>query len=204
METKESFRKRQKASLLRHKQRAFVRNFAVYKEVMRVIEFYKAKSILLYLPLPYEPNLARFRNKFAKKCKIFVPFMQDTSLKMVKLRSPFYKKSFGIYEPNNSFYVAKIDMAVVPVVGVDRNLKRIGHGFGFYDKFFENFTDKPLLVFVSATKALSRQNLCQKHDIQADFYINPYEKFYRKEKNARSYNCIYRRFHRRWDRIFGC
>lgn len=202
MQTKESFRQRQKALLLRHTQKAFTRNFALYQELMKLITLYRVKNILLFLPLPYEPNLARFRNKFAKKCKIFVPFMQNESLKIVKLRTPFYKKRFGVYEPNNSFFVAKIDMAVVPVIGVDKDLKRIGHGFGFYDKFFANLTNEPLLVFVSATKALTREKLSQRHDIQADFYINPYEKFYRK-RNGKRYNRIYRRFHRRWDRVFS-
>ena len=110
METKESFRQRQKNALAAHQKTAFGRSFAVFKEVMKIIRAYRVKSVLLYLPLPYEPNLIRFRNKFAKKCKIFVPFMQEKSLKMVKLRTPFSKKRFGVYEPANSFFAAKIDI----------------------------------------------------------------------------------------------
>lgn len=206
MQTKENFRKKQKNMLNKRAKTSFTRNFIVFKELMKIIKQHRAKNILLYLPLPFELDLNRFRNKFAKKCKIFVPFMQDKSLKMVKLRTPFYKKRFGIYEPANSFFVAKIDMAIIPVIGVDRDLKRIGQGFGFYDRFFQNLSYKPLLVFVSPTKALSKEKLGQRHDIQADFYINPYEKFYRKElKDAyNATNRICRHYHRRWDRIFSC
>ena len=204
MDTKESFRKAQKKALLAQQKAKFTRNFAVFKEVWRIICAKKAKNILLYLPLPYEVNLTRFRNKFAKKCKIFVPFMQDKSLKMVKLRMPFYKRQFGVYEPANSFVSAKIELAIVPVLGVDGDLKRIGHGFGFYDRFFNNLNYEPKLCFVSAHKAFCKQKFSDKHDIQADFYINPYEKFFYRKKNARSYNRSYRRCYRRWDRIFSC
>ena len=152
------------------------------------------KRILLFLPLPYEPNLSRFRREFAKKFEIFVPLLRDENIKMVKLRTPFSKGRFGIYEPLNSPCVRRIDLAIVPVLGVDKQLKRVGHGFGFYDRFFQNLGYKPLIIFVSAKKALCEQNLGQKHDIQADFYINPYQKFHKKVwKNGRSYHRIYRR-----------
>ena len=204
METKESFRKRQKTLLKRHAHHCLTPNFRLFKELESIIAHFGAKKILLFLPLPYEPDLTRFRNKFAKKCKIFVPFMQDENLKMVKLRNPLLKGRFGIYEPLNSPYECRIDLAVVPVLGVDKQLRRIGHGFGFYDKFFQNLGYKPLIIFVSALKALCEQNLGQKHDIQADFYINPYQKFYKKVwKNGRNFNRIYRRSYRRWDRIYS-
>ena len=206
MDKKENFRKKAKRALIRHSKSSFLRNFCVFKEVMKIIKATKARRVLLYLPLSFELDLHRFRRKFSKKCQLFVPFMQNQSLKMVKLRVPFYKKRFGIYEPMNSFFVSKIDLAIIPVIGVDRDLKRIGQGFGFYDRFFENLSYDPLLIFVSATRSLSKEKLAQKHDIQADFYINPYEKFHRKElKNAYNANYrIYRRYHRRWDRIFSC
>lgn len=201
---KDEFRALQKAVLKAHVACKFTRNFAVFLKIQKIIAEKKAKKILLFLPLPYEVDLARFRAKFAKKCKIFVPFLQENKIKMVKLRCPFFKRKFGIYEPNDSHFTPKIDLAVVPVLGVDEDLKRIGHGFGFYDKFFETLSYQPLLVFVSARRALFRGNLGQKHDIRADFYINPYENFCRKElKNARSNNRSHRRDHRRWGRIYS-
>ena len=213
---KEKFRQSQKALLKRHAKCCVSANFRLFKDVMGVIrasspantttkdktnskrgnlKTSKAKKrILLFLPLPYEPNLSRFRREFAKKFEIFVPLLRDENIKMVKLRTPFSKGRFGIYEPLNSPCVRRIDLAIVPVLGVDKQLKRVGHGFGFYDRFFQNLGYKPLIIFVSAKKALCEQNLGQKHDIQADFYINPYQKFHKKVwKNGRSYHRIYRR-----------
>ena len=226
MNEKERFRQRQKVLLKRHAKHCVTHNFRLFKELMAVIEKSKIsvrasgrasaktnfkankkskKNILLFLPLPYEPNLSSFRREFAKKFEIFVPLLRDENLKMVKLRTPFKKGRFGIYEPLNSPYECRIDIAVVPVIGVDKQLKRVGHGFGFYDRFFQNLGYKPLIIFVSARKALCEQNLGQKHDIQADFYINPYEKFYKGVwKNGRNFNRIYRRSHRRFDRLYHC
>ncbi|HBD8784203.1 TPA: 5-formyltetrahydrofolate cyclo-ligase, partial [Campylobacter jejuni] len=97
--------------------------------------------------------------------------------KIVKLRLPFIKKRFGVLEPIDSFFKAKIDLAIVPVIGVDKNLKRIGHGQGFYDRFFENLNYKPHIIFVQSIDALSQNNLTQKHDISGKLYINPYKKY---------------------------
>ena len=192
--SKEKFRQSQKALLKRHAKCCVTANFRLFKELMGIVDKFKVKRILLFLPLPYEPNLSRFRREFAKKFEIFVPLLRDENIKMVKLRTPFSKGRFGIYEPLNSPCVRRIDLAIVPVLGVDKQLKRVGHGFGFYDRFFQNLGYKPLIIFVSAKKALCEQNLGQKHDIQADFYINPYQKFHKKVwKNGRSYHRIYRR-----------
>ncbi|MCD8477422.1 MAG: hypothetical protein LRY68_05525 [Sulfurospirillum sp.] len=44
---------------------------------------------------------------------------------------PLERKIFNIKEPKNSFAVKpKIDLAIVPVIGVDGALKRIGFGKG--------------------------------------------------------------------------
>ncbi|VUA74320.1 5-formyltetrahydrofolate cyclo-ligase [Campylobacter coli] len=84
--------------------------------------------------------------------------MQDKSLKIVKLRLPFIKKRFGVLEPMDSFLKTKIDIAIIPVIGVDRELKRIGHGQGFYDRFFENLNYKPLVIFAQSINAISEKN----------------------------------------------
>ncbi|EAC1884000.1 5-formyltetrahydrofolate cyclo-ligase, partial [Campylobacter jejuni] len=140
-----------------------------------------------------------------KNYKLFVPFMQDKSLKIVKLRLPFIKKRFGVLEPIDSFFKAKIDLAIVPVIGVDKNLKRIGHGQGFYDRFFENLNYKPHIIFVQSIDALSQNNLTQKHDISGKLYINPYKKYYKKErKNDRITYRTYSRYSRTRYRIFSC
>ena len=202
---KQFFRQSQKKRLKQHILFKFKQDFQVFKECFILIKKFKAKKILIFTPLPHEPNLLRFRNKLNKNKQIFVPFMQNKSLKIVKLRLPLTRKKFGIFEPNNSFLKTKIDMAIVPVIGVDRIFKRIGHGQGFYDRFFESLKYKPLIIFIESIDSFSEKILTQKHDITGKFYINPYKKYFRKEsKNDSSRCCSYRRYNRHWSRIFSC
>lgn len=236
--SKENFRKLAKKRLKIHASNSAKKDFLIFKEIQKIIQFKKAKNILLFIPLAYEPNLARFRRILSKNCTIFAPFMQDESLKMVKLRLPFEKKAFGVREPKNSQFAAKIDLAVVPVIGVDREFGRIGHGKGFYDRFFarlndakkgvQNSTQKGVkesvkksvkndanqsvtnsakkgitMIFVESIEALSSEKLTQAHDIKADFYITPHKKFMKEQRNVSRTSRSYRRYHRRWHRLFS-
>ncbi|EAI6906482.1 5-formyltetrahydrofolate cyclo-ligase [Campylobacter coli] len=202
---KTSFRALQKHRLTQHKKLKFKRDFIIFKECFSLIKKTKAKNILIFIPLEYEPNLLKFRHIFSKNYKLFVPFMQDKSLKIVKLRLPFVKKRFGVLEPMDSFLKTKIDIVIVPVIGVDRELKRIGHGQGFYDRFFENLNYKPLVIFTQSINAISEKKLTQEHDIAGEFYINPYKKYHKKDNQYdRITYRTYNRYSRSWNRIFSC
>lgn len=74
--------------------------------------------------------------------------MQGESFKMVPFRLPLKKKKFGIYEAGNSLRdIKNIDVAIVPVVGVDGNLQRVGFGKGMYDRFFEKLKKETIHNF---------------------------------------------------------
>ncbi len=98
--------------------------------------------------------------------------MQDDSFKMVKYRLPLKKRKFGIYEPNNSFMKPKkIDLAIVPIVGVDVLNKRIGFGKGMYDRFFYRLKYRPTIVFTQLVLCKSKEILSDNYDIKADYII---------------------------------
>ncbi|MBK1971609.1 5-formyltetrahydrofolate cyclo-ligase [Campylobacter sp. TTU-622] len=202
---KNNFREKSKKLLKEHIKFKFKRDFQVFKECLKIIKKNKAKKILLFIPLKYEPNLFKFRRLLSKNCELFVPFMQDKSLKIVKLRLPLKKKKYEVFEPNDSFFkVKKIDLAIIPVIAVDKNLKRIGHGKGFYDRFFYDLNYKPLTIFVQSVNMFNNKNITDFYDIQGDFYINPYKKYYRKEIINDNNNCSFYNLNRTWIRIFSC
>ncbi|EAI8624078.1 MULTISPECIES: 5-formyltetrahydrofolate cyclo-ligase [Campylobacter] len=203
---KNDFRIKQKFKMKLKLKFQYKRDFLVFQEVNKILKSCKNyKNILIYIPLKYEINLYKFRHFLTKKYRIFVPFMQDKSLKVVKLRLALDKKSFGVYEPKDSFLQTRIDVAIIPVIGVDAKLGRVGHGQGFYDRFFENISyKKPLVIFTQMMDAKSHQIFSQDHDIKGNFYINPYKKYFRKVKNNdRNISRINSRFHRRRDWIYS-
>ncbi len=127
--------------------------------------------------------------------KIYVPFMEGKSFKLVQYRLPLQKKRFGLYEPKNShFFMTKIDMAIVPVVGVDGRFRRVGFGKGMYDRFFASLGRKPLTIFVQLAKCHTKEKITDDYDVQADIYITPEDiivrgKHYDNRNNNRRWRC---------------
>lgn len=164
------------------------RNMLVLKKLWHLIDVIKAKNILLYLPLKSEVDVIKLLYKTRKKrgYNIYVPFMEGVSFKMVKFRLPLKSKRFNIKEPNNSFAKCrKIDLAIVPVLGVDGAFRRVGFGKGMYDRFFEALPYRPHIAFVELVDCHTISKVSEQHDIQADIYITPYNTIRRGKNDIR-------------------
>jgi 5-formyltetrahydrofolate cyclo-ligase len=93
---------------------------------------------------------------------------------MVPFRLPLKKKKFGIFEAGNTIRnINKIDIAIVPVVGIDANMQRVGFGKGMYDRFFDKLKTKPYTVFVQPILCKTDKKICDSFDIQGDLLITP-------------------------------
>lgn len=152
----------------------YYKNKIIVKKLENFIKQSDSRNILLYIPMDIEvdvkPLIKSLRK--TKQRKVYVPFMQGESFKIVKYRLPLYKKRFGIKEPNNSFFKnSKIDLAIVPVVGIDKLGKRIGFGKGMYDRFFDSLNYKPTIVFTQLILCKSEKILSDNYDIQANYII---------------------------------
>lgn len=146
----------------------------VVKKLYTLIKDYKPKRVLLYIPMDMEVDVLPLINRLRKEreCEVYVPYMIGDSFKIVKYRLPLEKKRFGIREPKNSFCKPKeIDLAIVPIVGVDGVCKRIGFGKGMYDRFFGRLGYSPKLVFTQLKLCKTSKILSNDYDIQADYII---------------------------------
>ena len=134
----------------------------------------KRLKILFYYPLPFEADILKTLYYIRKKHDVFIPFMEGKSFKMVPFRLPLKKKNFNIFEAGDTLRnVNKIDMAIVPAVGVDGNLQRVGFGKGMYDRFFEKLQKKPYTIFTQPEICYTKKFLCDKYDISCDVLITP-------------------------------
>ena len=152
----------------------YYKNKIIVKKLENFIKQSNSKNILLYIPLGIEVDIKPLIKSLrkTKNKNVYVPFMQGETFKIVKYRLPLHKKRFGIKEPNNSFFKApKIDLAIVPVVGIDKLEKRIGFGKGMYDRFFDKLGYKPTMVFTQLILCKSEKILSDNYDIQADYII---------------------------------
>jgi len=170
MEKKE-FRK--KCIKILNKKNRYLYTKKIEKILLKKLSNKKYKNILLYISMGNEVVTKNLINQLKRKNKqIFVPFMQDVSFKMVKFSLPLKKKKFNIYEPKNKNKTKyKIDVAVVPIIGMDNNFKRVGFGKGMYDRFFDNLKYKPEVIFVQIYPCITKNIVTDKYDIKADSYI---------------------------------
>jgi len=185
------------------KNRRYIYDKLVTKKVESVIAYHQPKSILLYLPMSIEVNLQNLMSVNRKKLKIFTPFIEGESFKMVQYRLPLKRNSFDIYEPPNSQKVYKrVDMIIVPVVGVDGDYRRVGFGKGMYDRFYEKLKIKPVTVFVQRVKCKTQKKVTDSYDIRADYYITPKELIIGKNNDNRDHFSRWRSRGRRCSSIF--
>lgn len=199
---KDEFRKIAKFKLKKEiKFSAKCKHYRVIENLIDIINFYNAKRILIFIPTKFEPNVLLLRRTLSKSSNILVPFMENISFKMVKLRSPFHRSKFGIKETNNqNAYKKRLDLAIVPVVGVDGNLARIGHGKGYYDIFFSKLGYKPKVIFVGIKDMFIKGIVTLSHDIKCDIYLTP-KKNYIRGKNDRDFVRLRSRCSGSWRRI---
>jgi 5-formyltetrahydrofolate cyclo-ligase len=149
----------------------------VVEMLYRYIKSEKADSVMVYLPLKTEVNLYPLIRRLRREGrKLYVPFMEGKSFRLVKYRYPLRIKRFGIKEPLNSkqYRNKQIDIAVVPIVGMDASYRRVGFGKGMYDRFFEKETENiKKVVFVARELCFSKEIVTDRYDIKADIVIVP-------------------------------
>ena len=156
---------------------AYIKDKKVLGKLYALITEENAQSIMLYLPLGSEVNLYPLIKRLRQeKKRLYVPFMVGKSFRLVKYRYPLRVKRFGIKEPNNSRQYRKkqIDIAVVPIVGMDASYRRVGFGKGMYDRFFEKEIENiNKVVFVARELCYSKVIVTDHYDVRADIVIVP-------------------------------
>jgi len=164
---------------LRHAARhgGYRKDKRVLEALMHLIETERARSVMLYLPLETEVNLYPLIYRLRRQgVSVYVPFMEGESFRLVKYRYPLHVRRFGIKEPKFSRQHRKkqIDIAVVPIVGMDASYRRIGFGKGMYDRFFEKEIENiKKVVFVARELCYSKEIITDHYDVKADIVIVP-------------------------------
>jgi len=149
----------------------------VLERLYRLIVQSNARKIMLYLPLKTEVDLYPLIKQLRReKRELYVPFMEGKSFRVVKYRYPLEKKRFGIKEPKDSkqYRIKRLDIAIVPIVGMDVTHRRVGFGKGMYDRFFEKeIKNINQIVFVARELCYSKEIITNHYDIKADIVVTP-------------------------------
>ena len=173
--SKDKFRKRCHNILKQAKKYSYIKDKQTQKYLTKLIQRYNAKDIMAYIPLDNEVNIMPLINTLRRqKTNIWVPFMEGKSFRLVKYRYPLRIKKYGIKEPKNSYKYRKksIDIAIVPIIGMDKTYRRIGFGKGMYDRFFEKeIKNIKKVVFVARELCYSKDMVTDDYDVKADIVV---------------------------------
>lgn len=144
----------------------------ITNRLLRFIKQNRPNVVMAYMPLELECDISEVIHYLRRhKKRVFVPFMEGKSFRLVQYRLPLQKNKYGIREPRISKNNTKkpIDLAIVPIVGTDFTFRRVGFGKGMYDRFFSKH-DKYIRTTVFVTRQLCYNQILttNNHDISAD------------------------------------
>ena len=130
--------------------------------------FQKAKKIGLFMPIEFEPKLVISKDK-----KVYIPFIKNEVLGYGNISKGISVGTYGILEPKSKkeVNIFELDIILVPLVGFNEKLYRLGRGKGFYDKTFVNIkseTKRPVLWGVGFEMQKINLNFQEKHDAKLD------------------------------------
>jgi len=173
-EKKILFRKTVLQNIRKIKINSYKKDKLIISELLKLIKKNKYRNILLYIPLKTEVNTTSLIKLLREnRYNLFVPFMENKSFKLAKYRLPLYVKKFGIKEPKKSnIRVKNIDLAIVPILGIDKNYKRVGFGKGMYDRFYEKFGNNiKETLFITRDLYYTKDSITDSYDIEADYIL---------------------------------
>lgn len=116
------------------------RSQQIFLNTLSVLENLQFSSIYVFLNNELEPSTNELIKHLLFLDKLVgAPKVLGDEMKMYELHSDtkMTKGAFGIFQPVSENEVANATVCITPLVAFDDTLSRIGHGKGFYDKFFE-------------------------------------------------------------------
>ena len=160
----------------------------VLKQVSREINTHLAneiqnrdlKRILLYQSIDNEPSIKEtIELAWQKDIEVYIPKViskEKIIINRLRKNSSCSKNKFGIKESNDSNTVElnEIDLAVLPLVGIDINGFRLGYGGGYYDRFFNQGSElsrKPFIIGTGYAFQILEVSFAEGHDLKYDSVI---------------------------------
>ena len=131
-------------------------------------------SICIYNSLPSEVDTKAIIEYFCKSREVYLPVVDGKDMYLVKVDKDtrFQVGSWGISEPIGERQLPTIvrpAVTITPLLGVDKNLNRLGKGKGYYDRYFASIdTFKVGLAF---EEQVLDKVLCDEWDKPLDMLI---------------------------------
>ena len=149
---------------------------SIREKLFSLNEYKKANVIFCFVSIDKEIDTINIIEKMLSDGKtVCVPkCISKGVMRAYKISglSQLSKGKYGIQEPKEECEEVdknKIDLAVVPCVSADKNLGRLGHGGGYYDRFMQDSRFFKLLICYE--RLLFQSVYTDEHDVKCDILI---------------------------------
>ncbi len=139
----------------------------------KIDEYKNAQSIAFYYPIGSEVLTQDLMLKILSLGKeVLLPKVigEDLEFRKIKDMNSLEKGNFDIMEPKDNCEKAeKIDVAIVPTVGISPDGSRLGYGHGYYDRFLS----KVDVVSIALTyeKQIVKSVPSDQNDVKIDWIV---------------------------------
>ncbi len=149
-------------------------------KLIDLVEKTNVKIIMSYQPIQKEVDMNWFSQYIEEKdIQICYPRIVGDDLIAISSKE-FDLDQYGIRQPVNGITIDKqdIELVIIPLIGFDENLNRLGRGKGYYDRFLENTR----ALKVAVAYEIQKQDLIitNEQDIKMDVILTQ-EKDYGKD-----------------------
>ena len=149
-----------------------------FQEILNILKERNIKKKIVggYYPYNYEIDSIHILDKFEKrKYRISLPKIRKNSQMdffQWSLNDPLIINKYGIPEPISK-KTQYPDILLVPLVAYDKDLKRLGYGGGFYDRYIKKIKKKKDVITIGLSYSFQKikQIKINKHDIKLDFVL---------------------------------
>ena len=156
----------------------------LFKQIQMLSSFTKARAILLYAPLPGEPDLRIILGNSSRR--FFFPRMQKTHLELYEWspQAPWIVGPYGVEEPDPQQWqkasLAEVDLALIPGIAFDPKGHRLGRGAGYFDRLLGDSSCHAIKVGIAWSWQILTNIPIEEYDVKMDFVVTP-EKIFHSE-----------------------
>ena len=143
------------------------------KRLKKIYAFKNAQKIGVYYPIGSEMLTQDIIQELISNAKqVFLPKVIGDKMEFRKVKdfSSLEKGNFGVMEPKDDCQVDnKLDVILVPTVGITPEGVRLGYGHGYYDKFLAE--NKTTTISLTLEKQIVKNIPKSEHDIIIDWIV---------------------------------
>lgn len=144
--------------------------------ILELAEWQAASSLLLFAPLPGEPDPTGLLSHHGEKSFLF-PKISGDSLRLFRWspESRWSTGPFGVQEPDPASWeeaaAAEIDLALIPGLAFDLAGGRLGRGKGYYDRLLGDCSFRAVKAGICTEERILPSIPMEPHDVPMDLII---------------------------------